>query len=140
MLPTRKPKPVVKTTKKQQGFQKGVSGNPHGRPRGSYNKATLLALQMVEKDLQRITQTGIDLALDGDRDMIKFLLSRMLPKDRPVRFPVVDIKDSVQAILGLVSRGELTPDEGKSVAEIIGVLDLAEKVEQLTRKMEEMKK
>jgi hypothetical protein len=64
-------------------FPRGVSGNPAGRPKGSKNKITLLKqsmeLQLREEaspDMGAVLQKAVELALEGDRQMIKLLLDK----------------------------------------------------------------
>jgi hypothetical protein len=135
--------PVAKTTNKQ-GFQPGQSGNPKGRPQGSRNKATLAALAMLEGDLERITRKAIDLALGGDKEMIKLVVSRLVPpaKDQPVTFRLprlreaADLKRALASILRAISRGALTPEEGEAVASVMNVMGLALEVEELSKTLE----
>ena len=68
-------------------FVKGISGNPDGRPKGSKNQMTLLrqslefSLREQSKDvLPEILQAAMDLALAGDRSMIKLLLELHMTK------------------------------------------------------------
>lgn len=72
---------------KKNGFVKGESGNPGGRPKGSKNQITLLRqsleLQLRESaapDMVGVMRKAIELALDGDRSMIKLLLELHLAK------------------------------------------------------------
>lgn len=68
-------------------FPKGVSGNPHGRPKGSKNQITLLR-QSLELALREQAATNIrdvldkamELALEGHPGMIKLLLELHMSK------------------------------------------------------------
>lgn len=68
-------------------FEKGVSGNPVGRPKGSKNKITILK-QSMEVELREQTSShmgavmdkAIELALEGDRQMIKLLVDNHMSK------------------------------------------------------------
>ena len=68
-------------------FLKGQSGNAAGRPKGSRNAITLLKqsleLEMREQAapaMEKVLDTAIALALDGDRTMIKLLLDLHMSK------------------------------------------------------------
>ena len=68
-------------------FPEGTSGNPAGRPKGSKNKITLLK-QMLEVQLREASQSrmpevldkAFELALQGDRTMLKLLLELHMSK------------------------------------------------------------
>jgi hypothetical protein len=68
-------------------FLKGVSGNPAGRPKGSKNAITLLKqsleLQLRDQaaiDMPAVLAKAVELALEGDRQMIKLLVDAHLSK------------------------------------------------------------
>lgn len=68
-------------------FKQGVSGNPLGRPKGSRNKITLLKqsmeLQLRESaapDMEAVLRKAVELALEGDKTMIKLLLEQHMSK------------------------------------------------------------
>jgi len=68
-------------------FKPGVSGNPDGRPRGSKNRITLLKesleLQLREQSegvMAQILEKAVELALEGDRTMLKLLLELHMSK------------------------------------------------------------
>jgi hypothetical protein len=52
---------------KQPGrpFEKGRSGNPAGRPRGSRNRSTLAAQLMLQGEAEALTRKAVELALGG---------------------------------------------------------------------------
>lgn len=67
-------------------WQKGMSGNPQGKPKGAKNKTTLIkqALegQLVEQlaeDASDILAKAIHMAKQGDAQMIKLVLDKLLP-------------------------------------------------------------
>ena len=119
---------VAKTTKKQrQGFQPGQSGNPHGRPRGSRNKATLAIEALMEGEAEAITRKAVEKAKEGDMAAIRLCMERLCPprKDSPVSFQLPEISEAsdvmgaMAAILESVANGDITPEEGKSIAGLI---------------------
>ena len=69
------------TDEKQRGrpFEKGTSGNPSGRPRGSRNATTLALEVLLDGQAQALTQKAIDLALTGDIPALRLCLDRILP-------------------------------------------------------------
>ena len=76
--------------KKKKGshlFKKGVSGNPAGRPVGSVStsvalrkKITETALDQVGASFPELISQALEMAQDGDKDMLKFCIERILPK------------------------------------------------------------
>lgn len=68
-------------------FQPGESGNPDGRPKGAKNKITLLkeSLELMlrersEPRMVAVLDQAIQLAMEGDRAMIKLLLEMHMSK------------------------------------------------------------
>lgn len=69
-------------------FKPGESGNPDGRPKGSKNKITLLkeSMELVLReeaspdDLKSVMREALNLALQGDRSMIKLILELHMSK------------------------------------------------------------
>lgn len=79
--------PPPKAARGVTKFVAGKSGNPTGRPKGSKNQITLLRqsleLQLREAaapDMAAVMRKAIDLALEGDRSMIKLLLELHVSK------------------------------------------------------------
>ena len=123
-------------------------GNP-GRRVGSKNKATLIAMSLLEGEAEQLLRKAIEIAKEGDKDMLKFLLGRVLPKERSVTLDVPDLdfaSDAVEAIATVtqaVYAGKLTPSEGAAVGSLIGsyartidTASLAEKTDRLEAKLQ----
>jgi hypothetical protein len=71
------------STKITTQFQKGVSGNPRGRKKGSKNKSTILREamllktdRMLSREVPKVLKVVIDAALAGDMSAAKMILDR----------------------------------------------------------------
>ena len=138
------------TAGKQRGrpFQKGQSGNPGGRPKGSRNATTIALETLLDGQATALTQKAIDVALTGDIPALRLCLDRILPprKDSPVAFDLPEMKtlnDAVPAMGALVKavgQGDLTPTEAgeltKMVQAFAKIIETAE-LEERVRKLEE---
>jgi hypothetical protein len=121
----------AKTGLKQVGgrFEKGVSGNPRGRPAGSRNNATLACEAILEGQAEALTQKAVDMALAGDTVALKICVDRIYParKDRPVTFALPpinsarDAADIAAAVAEAVAAGRVTPAEAVEFAKVIDV-------------------
>src|SRR6516162_10958362 len=119
------------TGQKQVGgrFEKGVSGNPRGRPMGSRNNATLAAETLLAGEAEKLTRKCIELALDGDPIALRLCMERIYParKDRAVSFPLPpitsarDAADIAAAIAQAVAAGHLTPSEAAELGKVIEI-------------------
>jgi hypothetical protein len=124
-------------------FQKGESGNPGGRARGSRNKRTVLAEHMLEGDTEAIVRTMIERAKEGDMAAVRLCVDRICPRltDRPAGFELpplaraADAPTAMAAIAQALADGDLTAAEaadlGKFVASFVRAhteADLAKRV------------
>ena len=138
------------TAGKQRGrpFQKGESGNPDGRPKGSRNATTVALETLLDGQATALTQKAIDLALTGDMGALRLCLDRILPprKDIPVAFDLPEMRmlnDAVPAMGALVKavgQGDLTPMEAAELTKMVQafakIIETAE-LEERVRKLEE---
>lgn len=110
----------------------GTRGRPFspgngGRQRGSRNRATVIAAQLLDGEAEAITRTAIDKALEGDTVALRICLERLVPprKDAPISFDlpaVSSAEDAVaasSAVLAAVAAGEITPEEAGRVMTLL---------------------
>ncbi len=97
-------KPQISPTPGLRGrpFVKGNSG----RRRGSRNRATVIASGLLEGDAEALVRKGVELAKAGDVGMLKFLLGRILPRERLIKLelPRLDFADDAVEALGCIMR------------------------------------
>ncbi len=119
--------PVNTVEKQGSRFQKGRSGNPNGRPKGSRNAATLAVEALLDGQAEALTQKAIQMALAGDPVALRLCLDRIYParKDRPVTFalpPITSARDAADlmaSIMKAVATGHITPSEAAEIGKVI---------------------
>jgi hypothetical protein len=106
-------------------WEKGTSGNPTGRPPGRVDKRHELR-KILEDQSESLVKKAAEMALAGDGQMMRACLERLVPafraKDVPLVIPEAIDGSLVQMgekVMKLVSEGELTPDEGAALSQII---------------------
>src|SRR5437879_4915197 len=114
-------------------FQKGISGNPAGWPRGARNRATLAAEALLDDEAEQLTRHAVDQVLGGDPYALRLRLERILPvlRSRRVRLDLPEsggaaagaeeVAASLDATLRTMAEGEITPEEALTIS---GILDL----------------
>ena len=102
-------------------FQKGNAG----RRLGSRNRTTVVAEALLRNEELELVRKAIEMAKAGDAQMLKFLLDRILPKERSVDvdLPPIDgasdAADALRAIIQAVSAGRIAPGEGSTLASLV---------------------
>ena len=89
-------------------FQKGQSGNPAGRPRGSRNKASLRMQEMLEQRAEELVNKLVAMAIAGNIGALRLCLDRLVParRDEPLFCelpPLAKAADAVAATAAIVS-------------------------------------
>ena len=135
-----------RTVGRQISPNSAVRGRPFGRGNsgrkpGSRNRATVIASGLLEGDVEALVRKAVELAKAGDVPMLRFLLGRILPRDRTIKFdlPQMDFADDAVAALGqimrAVSEGAITPAEGAQLAAIVNsytaAIDMADVVKRV---------
>ena len=98
-----------------------------GRPRGSRNKATVLAQELFDSYSEPVIRKCIAMAIQGDATAMRLCLDRILPARRelPVKIGKLstrtaqDIATASETVTRKVTAGELTPGQGQAFADIL---------------------
>jgi hypothetical protein len=117
----------------------GARGRPFpkgngGRKPGSKNRTTLVAEVLLKGEEEALVRKAIELAKAGDTQMLKFLLDRILPKQRSVnlKLPTMtradDAIDALGAITNAAADGDIALSEASVFATLIDAYTRAIKV------------
>jgi hypothetical protein len=124
-------------------FSPGQSGNPAGRPKGSRNKATLVAEALLDEATGPIVAKAIGDALAGDGAMLRMVFQAVCKKDpgRTIEFDIPEgsFGDPVvflEATMRAVALGEITPQEGALLARLASVMVQAQRLQLRIRQLE----
>ena len=106
-------------------FEKGVSGNPNGRPKGIIDKRSKLRGLLQERAPELINKV-IERALEGDMAALRICVDRCLPPlksgDEALERPLIDMNNTAVAVNELLQRvyaGEETPEKVKRIIDVI---------------------
>lgn len=123
-------------------FEKGNGGR---RP-GSKNRTTLVAEALLKGEEVALVRKAIELAKAGDAQILKFLLDRILPKERSVRVDLPemgradDAVDALGAIIDAVGTGQITPSEAAALATLVGVYARAINIHELESRLDNIER
>jgi hypothetical protein len=121
-----------------------------GRMPGSKNRTTIVAEALLKGEEDELIRKAIELAKAGDVQMLKFLLDRILPKERSVYVGLPpmgranDAVDALGAIIDATGNGQIAPNEASALATLveafvrtINVAELELRLENLEKRAEE---
>jgi Family of unknown function (DUF5681) len=121
-------------------FQKGVSGNPSGRPPGRTLQTKLR--EATAERFDELAKVLVDQALAGDMQAMGLLMNRMIPVLRPVQEPQAfalsgdTLTQKAHAILAAVAEGEISSMDGKALLDAVGGVVKVEDAEHTQRQLE----
>ncbi len=118
---------TTRTENLRPGWKPSRSGNPAGRPKGSRNRVTLVALAAMEEGADAIARKVVDLAKEGDISAARLVIERLVPvaKERPIFLSLPDtgsaegVAQAQAAILQAVAVGDILPGEAATLAGIV---------------------
>jgi hypothetical protein len=123
-------------------FEKGNGG----RRRGSKNRTTLVAEALLKGEEEALVRKAIALAKAGDVQMLKFLLDRILPKERSVHVDLPgmeradDAVDALGAIINAVGTGQIAPGEAAALATLVASYARAINVYELESRLDKIER
>ena len=111
-------------------FHKGMKPlNGTGRPKGSVNKYTALARELMSNKSPEIVEKVISKAMEGDVHCLKMCLDRILPVQKAIDSTrtkadaqvIINVSslESIQQQLDVTPEGELIEPEEKSDDEVV---------------------
>ncbi len=120
-------------TKRKAGnpnFHKGMKAlNGVGRPKGSVNKFTALARELMSNKSPEIVKKVIEKAMEGDVHCLKMCLDRILPVQKAIDSTrtkadaqvIINVSslESIQQQLDVTPEGELIEPKEKSDDEVV---------------------
>lgn len=114
-----------------------------GRPRGSRNKTTIAAMEMIHSYSEPLIRKAISMALQGDTAVMKPLLDRIVPVAREtpvsvgrVRWATIeDLTKAGESVLARVASGDLLISEARGLAELIDGQRRVLETEELERRI-----
>ena len=75
-----------------------MSGNPAGRLRGTKNRATKAAEELLEGEAEALTRKAVELALAGDTVALRLCLERLLPPRKSRRVTLTGLSSPFDLI------------------------------------------
>lgn len=136
------------TGQKQAGqFQKGVSGNPAGKPKGARHKATLAAMALLEGESEALTRKAVELALEGDTTALRLCLERIAPALKSTAPMIMldaplphSLTDRAKTLIDCATRGEIPPDIAAQLVTALTGTARIEEMESLKDRLEALER
>ncbi|MGI4765044.1 MAG: DUF5681 domain-containing protein [Janthinobacterium lividum] len=108
-------------------FQKGQSGNPAGRRPGARSLLAELSQHRLNAEADAIVTAIITAAKAGDPTAMRLCAERLLPVrrgapvviDLPAIKVAADVPAAIAAVVAAVGSGDVSPEEGAAIAEVI---------------------
>ena len=104
-------------------FEKGKSGNPTGRPKGSKNRSTIIR-EMLDMMVQVKDNQGNDVWQSNEYRMVKAIISKAIEKQAAVKLGLaISIKWNEQAQTGQVQIDCQSLDQMTLIFDKLGISD-----------------
>jgi hypothetical protein len=145
MVKHKKTEKAVANTVEQKPwqFQKGRSGNPDGKPKGTRHKATQAASLLLEGELDVLTRKAIEMALEGDTTALRLCLERIIPPLKSttpairLNTPLPEtLTGKATAFVDAAAAGDIPADVAAQMVSALANIARVEEIETLKQRME----
>jgi len=126
---------------KKGQFQKGQSGNPAGRPKGT--KDAIVAMrELLVPHAPALVQKAVEMALNGDAAALRICVDRLIPpakaRDESVSLPLGEgsLTEKGNAVLTALGNGELAPDVATAVLQGIAAQVRIIETDEISRRLD----
>jgi hypothetical protein len=116
-----------------------------GRKPGSKNRTTQVAEALLAGEEEELVRKAVEIAKAGDVSMLKFLLGRILPRERSIKIDLPSTiyerdnpMEALAEIIRAVAEGKISPSEGAALATMMESYRRASEHSELTRRMDEL--
>ena len=117
-------------------------GNP-GKPKGARHRLTLLAEKLMDDEAEDVVRSVLDAAKGGDMTAARLVLERIAPPrkgrlveiDLPTVESAADVLKALGSVVAEVACGNLTPEEGVTVAGLLEAKRKALETVELERRL-----
>lgn len=124
-------------------WQKGMqSPNPHGRPAGIRERKAKITEKLLDQ-AGCVIDVMLEKALQGDAASAALVLNRVLPQVKSQLEKVTFILDAdastskqVEQVLTAIAAGDVAPDVGKKIVEVVSALANIRATEDLSKRIE----
>ena len=107
-------------------FQPGNNWG-RGRPKGSRNRKTLLAEELLDSHAEAVVSQALALAEKGDAPVLRILLAHILPRRREVPFKTgplpmgtaAELSQASERLMNKVTSGQIGLSDAKGIADLL---------------------
>jgi hypothetical protein len=114
-----------------------------GRKPGSKNRTTLIATALLAGEEEGLVRKAVEIAKAGDVSMLKFLLGRILPRERSINIDLPhsiygddDPVEALATIIRAVAEGKISPSEGAALSSMMEAYRRASADAELAQRMD----
>jgi hypothetical protein len=128
--PRPQPEPPEKAPPPGRPWVKGQSGNPAGRPPKRAHAAHYVARSLIGRKAVPLTRKQIDLALAGDKTMLRLCQQSIMPprREAPIdlQLPPItergDLKAMMMAVADAAARGTIASAQAGALVRMLAVV------------------